>query len=48
MKEDKLKKKLVEFLEKHRRNPDNYDSEGYYEPNPYWLADELIEFFDKN
>jgi hypothetical protein len=36
--------KLAEFLEQHKRNPENFNEEGNYNPNSYWLAEEIVKF----
>ena len=36
--------KLAEFLAEHKRNPENFNEEGNYDPNPYWLAEEIVKF----
>lgn len=38
--------KLAEFLSKHKYNSENFNEEGNYDPSPYWLADEIVEFLD--
>jgi len=35
--------KLAEFLEQHKRNAENFNEEGNYDPNPYWLAEEIVK-----
>ncbi len=37
--------KLAEFLEQHKRNPENFNNEGNYDPNPYWLAEDIVNLF---
>ena len=37
--------KLAEFLAEHKRNCENFNSEGNYDPNPYWLAEEIVKLF---
>jgi hypothetical protein len=36
--------KLAEFLAEHKRNTENYN-DGNYDPNPYWLAEEIVKLF---
>jgi len=38
--------KLAEFLNSHKYNCENFNEEGNYDPNPYWFADEIIEFLN--
>lgn len=38
--------KLAEFLSNHKYNCENFNEEGNYDPNPYWLADEIVEFLN--
>jgi len=47
MNNELLKNELVNFLENHKRNPENLNSEGYYDPNPFWLADDILTVISK-
>jgi len=37
---------LAEFLLAHKVHPDNYNSDGHYDPNPYWLAEDIMKLFN--
>ena len=40
--------KLAEFLSEHKRNCENFNENGEYDPNPYWLAEEIVKLFSKS
>ena len=40
----KIEEKLAEFLTEHKNNPENFN-DGNYDPNPYWLAEDIVKLF---
>lgn len=40
-----LEKEIIELLKNNKQNVDYFNEHGEYDPNPYWLADELVKLF---
>ncbi len=39
---------LVEFLINHKKDGANFNEEGNYDPNPYWLAEDIMKLFNND
>lgn len=39
------KEQLIELLKNNKKDVDYFDNNGNYDPNPYWLADEIVKLF---
>lgn len=41
-----LRFQLAKFLAAHQRDPNNINEQGHYEPEPFFLADEIVDEFE--
>ncbi len=37
------KDELIELLKANKKDSGNFNEYGEYDPNPYWLADEIVK-----